>query len=416
MFMYKKILFSFLMSFLCYGLPTFSLENDSSDSFDQSIDSATEDKTSANEQNNTERTDKQDFLENSCEKCQIPQHLPPIERCSSAPSEKKPLGIFTQAEFLYFQVKEDGLDFAIRNTEESPLTESLLNLDASVIPFDFEFKPGFKLGVGFRIPKHTDWDAFFNWTEINSKCTTKEAYPASVNLGLVPLFWQPGAFSAYDSPVRFGECKADFTFYFNSLDVEIGDSFKICNNLFFRPNAGFKGAIIDQKFIVRSNNGNSVTNISGNTLNILTGTSTFKSSSKGIGPRIGLDTDWKLPRRDLGIFANGSFAFLLTRLNTHYIEHDTAYNVTLDENISDEYKVHEYIWLVKPTLQITAGINWQKCFKEKYLGLKAGYEIQYFWKQNLSRKLIDDQLEGSTYPDKGNLYMQGLVIAAQFEF
>jgi len=346
--------------------------------------------------------------------------LPSARNCIFNVCENPKAGYFTKLNFIYFQPKEDGFEFVAKNkvTTAAP-TNSLINLDTKIISPKASWDPGFKAGLGFYIPRLC-WDVFLNWTRLHSD-SYKHVYEARNNVsgGLIPLFWKTGAFSDQGSPVRFSSSSSTWHFYFNTLDFEMGDSFFVSNYLSFRIHGGVKGAIIHQKLDINYGDGNDIDGASSTTIRIQSGQAKFKSDSKGLGPRIGIDSTWNIKNSDFNILTNGSIAFLLTRFDMRYHEEDRALNIDTSNDLFEEYKIHEYVWVVRPLAQLFCGLNWGCCFgkdKSFYLGCNAGYEMQYFWEQNLSRRLIDDQLEGLTYPNKGDLFLHGANISVRFEF
>lgn len=352
----------------------------------------------------------------SCDKIEKMGVLPSGRKCIGYFCESRNSGFISNLDFIYFQPKEDCFEFASKNSNiDHSSGSSLIDLWAKTYSFDFSYTPGFKLGMGFFIP-HISWEVFFNWTQLYSKIKNKECGKGG---GLIPLFWNPAAFDNIQSTIRFSKSNAKLDFFFDSLDFEMGDTFFTSPYLILKVYGGLKGAVIHQRFYVKYKDGNTITDKNSKNIDILTGSTKIRSNSKGIGPRIGIDSSWNICRSDFNIVANGSFALLLTRFNVRHHEFDTAYDTIADQTVVNEYKIHEYVWLVRPNAHLKLGINWGKCLgncKNYYLGFTAAYEIQYFWEQNLSRRFVDEQNLGLTYPNKGDLYLHGLSLSAHFEF
>lgn len=345
--------------------------------------------------------------------------LPSARKCIGPICECRSSGFISNVEFLYFQPKEDGFEYATLNDGPNlSKGTSKVNINGKMCNFHFPFKPGFKVGLGFYVPR-ISWDVFFNWMEVNSKCSNSNHLDVNSTNGIIPLFWNPKAFNNNLSYIRFSSSKAKLDFSINTLDWEVGDCFFTSPYISLRLHGGLKGAVIQQHFYAYYKDGNNILSQNGDTINLLTGSSKIRSDSKGLGPRMGLDSSWNIYCSDFNIIASGSFAFLLTRFDIRYHEHDTANDLTTSQYLADDFKIHDYVWLLRPVAQLKLGLNWGKCLGrccEYYLGMNAAYEMQYFWEQNLSRRLVDEVDFGLTYPNKGDLFLHGLVLSAHFEF
>lgn len=370
------------------------------------------------EDENLRKEEEPQKFENPCKDMMKEGVLPSARKCIGKICESRKAGVIGNLEFLYFQTKEDGFEYVAENNTVSA-DSSNINLNAKTVNFDFSYKPGFKLGLGFYIPR-ISWDFSFNWMDLNTKCSqTNRLAQTDEGIGLIPLFWSSAAFNNNKSYIRFSESRAKLKLSINSLDAEVGDSFFTSPHISLRLHGGLKGAIIHQKFYVSYNDGNTILDSDDNAIGLLTGLTKIRSDYKGLGPRIGLDSSWNIYCSDFNIIASGSIAFLLSRFDVRHHEHDTAYNYTSDAYLSHEFKIHDYVWLVRPAAQMKLGIDWGRCFgscTQYYFAMNAAYEMEYFWEQNLSRRLIDEQVYGISYPNKGDLFLHGLVISAHLEF
>lgn len=361
-------------------------------------------------------------LANPCKEMMKEGVLPSARKCIGPICECRKSGFISNLEFLYFQPKEDGFEYAtINDGPNLSKGSSIVNLNGKMYNFHFPYKPGFKLGLGFYVPR-ISWDVFFNWMELNSKCSNSNHLTLDNSAkGLIPLFWNPAAFNINkdESHIRFSESKAKLDLSIDTLDAEVGDCFFTSPHISLRLHGGLKGAVIQQHFYVYYNNGSQVVSLDSNNINLLTGSSKIRSDLKGLGPRMGLDSSWNIYCSDFNIIASGSFAFLLSRFDIRYHEHDTAFNVTSSQYLANDFKIHDYVWLLRPVAQLKLGLNWGMCLgrcNNYYMGINAAYEMQYFWEQNLSRRLVDQVDFGITYPNKGDLFLHGLVLSAHFEF
>jgi hypothetical protein len=364
--------------------------------------------------------EKKPCFENACDENSSQGVLPSTRECLNNSCEKKSSTLLFDLDFIYFKTEEDGFEIATQNiikNEADP--ESKINIDGEIRSLDFDFTPGFKLRAGFIIPDMS-WDLSSKWMRLYSTDKNYE-YLSKNNLydGFIPFFYNPNNFSNTQDVIRFSKFDYNLKFHFNSLDIEMGDSFYVSEKVSFRIHGGIKGAVIHQKLNTFFEDGNTIQNIELEDLNLISNLSEIKIDSKGVGPRKGLNSKWRLKKSDFSLFTNCSLSFLLTKLNIHYFEQDKAYNTITLVDLVEEYKTNECIWLVRPVAELTFGLDWNKYFgkdKNYNFGIKAAYEMQYFWKQNLSKTLIDNQAVGLAYPNKGDLYLHGVVLGTHFEF
>jgi hypothetical protein len=67
---------------------------------------------------------------------------------------------------------------------------------------------------------------------------------------------------------------------------------------------------------------------------------------------------------------------------------------------------------LRPTVQLLLGLDWEKCFGKRKIGLGAGYEVQYWWNQQ--QNFYD--FYTITPATAGDLTMHGLTAKLKFEF
>jgi hypothetical protein len=299
--------------------------------------------------------------------------------------------------FLYYQAKEDNLYFATENNDTS-----------NIFSPNFDWDIGFKVGAGIFFKK-ASLNFYLNWTTFSSDSKK------SISGNLSPLFYNASAFSNENNPINFTLSKASLNFDFNSLDIEFGSNFFVNKNLSFKLHGGVKGILIKQKFNVKYENGNIIV-VDSEAIKITSSNTHLKNNIKGAGPRVGINSKWNIKNSNFNFLCNGAVALLLTRFNMHFFEEDKGYEIVSENQLLDEYKIHEYVWVIRPSANILLGINFGKCFRKKYLGCNIAYNLEYFFEHNLTRRLIDDGNEGLAYPNKGDLFLHGLDLSLCFNF
>ena len=164
--------------------------------------------------------------------------------CIKNMCENSKSGYVITSDFIYYQIKEDDLDFAYKNIQNS-----------KIIHAKNDFSPGFKLGFGYYIPR-LSWNIYLNWMQLYSNSKTNLN-----NETIIPLFSNKDLFSVNNINSIFSSAKAKLLFYFNSLDLEVSDSFFVNKNISIRIHGGLKGAVIHQKFNIFYNDGNSINSL-----------------------------------------------------------------------------------------------------------------------------------------------------------
>lgn len=317
--------------------------------------------------------------------------LPSARKCRRDNIEEKKIGYITNVDFIVEKLKVDDLAFVVDNNKITEL--------------DYKWRPGFKVGFGIYIPKST-WDIYLNYRYLHSK-------PKKSKEGtLSPIFWRSDIFQNQSSSVLFSNSNASLKINFHTLDLEIGDSFYISKNIALQIYGGLRSLMIKQKMYVLYEDGNNITNSQGESIKLNSGTTKIKTNTKGIGPRFGINSEWKV-QKHINLLADGAVSFILSRIVVRYHEYDLGYNLTTSNNLLDEYKMHEYVWVIRPNATISSGLSFFKCFSKNYLEIGVKYSIDYFFEQNLTRRVINRNL---TYPNKGDLFLHGLEFSCYVEF
>jgi hypothetical protein len=177
-----------------------------------------------------------------------------------------------------------------------------------------------------------------------------------------------------------------------------------------RIHGGIRNTLITQKLKVIYKNSDHF-EIDPN-LNVVQSKNIFRNHSNGTGIRIGFDTKWRIGSH-LSILADPSFSFMLTSFDMLQNYYNTLNNSALDLRSFSNLKYKEHIWVVRPNAQILLGLGYARCFESFSLICKAGYEFNYFWEFNLNRRY---HILANSVMNKGDLFLQGLVLGLGFDF
>ncbi len=351
--------------------------------------------------------------------------LPPVNLCC----ERTPF--FSSASFIYWQGKMAGLDFAAKNN--SPIVPNNLvtaSINTRVYTPDFKWEPGVKAVFGYTFP-YDGWDTLGRWTYFHGKLTkAKRSFSAALSpdgLGISPLWYYP--FFQNTNPVLqslvYQNANNYWLLIFNSWDWEWGRNFSINDWLTVRPHAGIKTEYIRQTYKVHYDNGTQLA-VQINTLQASTFqylSSDFNTTNRlwGMGPRFGIDSKWKLGW-GVSLIADSSFSlvpsFFKVRSKNNQLVLDIDGTLAsgllpLTADVRDKFL--DFI----PVFETTLGFDWGMCFGKCspfYAGITIGYEMQFWWNVNQSRRGITVGVPGYQYNTHGDWQMQGLTASFNFQY
>jgi len=297
--------------------------------------------------------------------------------------------------FLYWMPMEDNLEpGVILNTTQATSTKG------KVIDFDFEYKPGLKVGIGFDMT-YDNWKACSEYTRLHSHMQINPSIPFGEHISPIILSPQITSTNNYDSVVERWNLTLDF------LDLFLSRSYFNGKHLTFSYGFGLRGAWIYQSLINQFGSiGNSVRGVS--TLNGIVD-STLKSDSWALGPRVTLNGNWMICN-GIRVYGNSGIDLLFSRYKLSRKEFSTMSNFT--------YTLKELgLNTLKTHLDLEVGLGWGTHFwnSKWHIDLSAGYGFQAFFDQNMFRTFYDaNSFTGQT--PNGNLYVQGLTVTAQLDF
>ncbi len=141
--------------------------------------------------------------------------------------------------------------------------------------------------------------------------------------------------------------------------------------------------------------------------------SSTKSTSWGIGPKVGVNGNWHMGSgfRFIGN-ANGSILF--TRYTK--VRHSETRSNTVTQTNGTSY-AWKKINCLRPNAGLDLGLGWGTYFGcwNYHFDFAATYEFNVFWNQNMMRNLVDLE-HALTDAAPGNLYLHGLTAKVLFDF
>lgn len=314
---------------------------------------------------------------------------------------------YISADFLYWQTMIDDTAYAISSTKTSG---SYPPQDGHFIYPKFKWRPGVKVGLGFNFDRD-DWNLFFEWTHMLGRGSGSTARPDTGVL--IPQ----SAFLDEALPVISKTC-SDASMNgrqnYNTVDMNIGRPYYSGKHLVFKPFIGVRGAWIRNNVTEQYNHLNlTYSYVSNDVLTVATLTdgdwSKIKAKQRmwGLGPRVGLDSDWLL---GCGCrFFNKTSGSLLFERTKNSFEHTVS-----DDIISDISRYYDdldnpilsikasKLNLFRPNINTVLGLGWGTYFDHHnwHFDISAAYELNY-WFDHLLPK---------------NMYQHGLTVELRLDF
>ncbi len=352
-----------------------------------------------------------------CVPC-VRKGIAPVVLTSSRPCDD--IGLYLFADALYWHADVTNAEWAVVNPAtivSAPASEQNQELA-------FKWNWGFRVGLGYEFD-HDQWDTdiYYTWFRNNaasngSTSSTSFTVPtggAALSLNtdspIIPLAVTSGSATA--------------KLKFNVLDWELGRSFYISNSISLRPHVGVKGAWIklseSESFTARAGSP------------IATYNSSDRTKSWAVGPSAGVNSNWYFgcantmgPKGEVrdrpmfSIFGDVSGALMYGHFkNSHSESGATAAGVAIGGlNLSGLNRN-----LMVPVLTGIMGLAFDWCFDcdKMHLGIRAGYELQYWFRQNQRFFFGTPGIAATGGTPRyarttGDLALQGLTIDVRFDF
>lgn len=346
--------------------------------------------------------------------CPPTQVCPPVDPCCPAwptpvlnaaynyPARiqtRCPWDIFCDVSFIYWQATEDNLELGISNSTNANLAQGI---NGRFINMDFDFKPGFKVGIGGNFA-HDNWDTRFEYTWFhNTNSKSSDADSGGNILATVgsPLVVSHGG--VYQSGNQHLNLKMDI------IDWTMGRWYYVGTKLVFHPTFGIRADWIRQNLSTEyTRTGTAFTSISADTANVHQ-----KTRSWGLGPEVGLDANWNVGW-GFRFFGNAEADLLFTDYTK--LSFSETHTIAPGSPVSTS---QGRVYTVKPHFDLELGLGWGTYLdcNNWYMDFAVGYDFQVFFDQNMFRHFNDDVMVANSLLPNGNLYLQGLTATFRLDF
>ena len=314
-----------------------------------------------------------------------------------------PRDFFIHVDGLAFQAKQDGMEFAIHDSNgASPnilygKVEGFSN-DHS----DWDYNPGLRVGMGFYLD-HDAWCVDFNWTWLNIT-DYQHANADTTGETIIPLWLLGGnTTSGIDNPGQRSSAVWDTSY--NTLDIRLTKPYHVSRYFIVNPHFGVRAGWIDQHF------SSHYAIVDGGPA--LAVAAHGKNDFWGVGTRAGFDTDWVLGK-GWCLFGNLAASMLFGKF-------EVDQNMNLPGTGNDGYNIEHNFYQNVPNFEMALGIAWGKFFsKNRYhVSLKAAYEFHEWFDQLNMIKFFavtgSSGLYGADTVSRGNLTLNGFSLRLQFD-
>jgi hypothetical protein len=315
-------------------------------------------------------------------------------------------GAVFEAEFLYWRAENSGFPYAYQYKSTFPAGGSDPYNIGSLMRLPAKWDPGFRIGVGWDT-NFDRWDVFADWTWFKghtSRSRSVDLVPDSV-IGYFQMWPMSTGGSIWT------HVDASWHLRHNVWDLELGRAYYITKAVSLRPFYGVRGGWIHQNF-------KSSLTVPTDTAAPPTYTQADfhgKNNYRGIGPRVGIQSKWHIDNSSWSVFGKASTALLLGETKTRYLTESLPTGTSVF--ITNQDKKDHFSQAV-PTLQLYLGLDWGSCLDSNkyYLGINAGWEINYYWNQFNILTVMNPF--GSPVPAFGNhaISMEGLTVNLHLDF
>lgn len=294
------------------------------------------------------------------------------------------------ASFLYWHVSQEDMDIAHAAMSATQV--------GAVAYQNFDYKPGFKLGVGFDT-NYDDWVGWVEYTWMHQTTSSSYSPPAQTS-------GATGSWASQDWFINYlavlgspnGLVSSSWKMNLDMLDAVFSRPYYQGTQLTMSPYAGLRSLWLRQRLKVNL----AITASPGFAYAI------NQSHAWSIGPVGGMMGHW-LIGQGLRFEGNAGGSLL-------YMQYTSVGHKELDSGTTVLTAGTSDLNALRPTTEFGVGLGWGSYYscQQFYFDVSARYDFMVLWNQNVLRQLVGN-LAGYT-EGPGNLYLHGLTVSARFDF
>lgn len=319
---------------------------------------------------------------------------------SGRPQVRDGANLFFLADLLVWQAHENGLEYAVKTDASEPVASALNHSSTQNMHFDWNC--GFRVGLGWNTP-HDGWDLLVNWTWFQTKGSRNTNVDSDSNLVPVNTYQPAGA-----TTLGFGSSQARWRLHLNMIDLELGREFFVSKWMTLRPFISIRSAWVNQKASTLFTGSRPTVDQRGS---LMKGDNDFW----GIGPRVGLNTQWGLGY-GFSLVGNGGVSLLygFFDIDSHQRQLFASGASTQVVDNGDSVRVGRAI------SELALGLRYDVMFANDHchFGIQAGWEQLMFFGQNQFRHFYGTSIDnaGASFGNQGDLTVQGWTLAGRLDF
>lgn len=313
--------------------------------------------------------------------------------------------LYSEVTFTFWQPLQKNMEVAMINDTTPVPGVSSLSFNADTLQMSSNFKPGFIVALGL-VTDHDDWDARLQYTWFRSSQSASKSLDPAGAFYLMPIV--AAQTPALISLGTFTSVHSQWHINMDLADLEIGRNTYFGSKLALRPFAALRASWIRQKFET-------------DFVDLLPGQNTFlnnfgRSHCWGLGPRIGLNTNWMLGK-GASIYGNAGGDILYTQYTSLFNKSDSTNFVTDVQSFSGFRQNN--LGSLRAHIDLELGIAWGSYFacNTWHIDLAAGYIFQAFFDQNMLRNFLEfGPPQAYSVSPTGDLYLQGLTASVRLDY
>lgn len=303
-------------------------------------------------------------------------------------------GVFVTADALIWKAQQSGREFTRLVDTENNAARGLGII--AVQPCN-KYEPGFRLGLGYTLPCHQEWDLYGYYTQLNS-AQSRTVVPTDDKRPVVTASVNPSYAGAFVS-----EATACWNLHFKNFDFEAGRKFLLSDDFRLRYHIGLRAAQIHERYLIGYSAGISLADAATPAMSIF-----LKNNFSGVGLQTGLNTEVDLLKNwcwcpgEWSFYADASVALLSGKSKAFGSEKHAD---TLFSDGCGSYGI------MKAAFDLGAGLRWNKmlwCDRVNFR-LQLGWEQHYY--PNIWIWVPSIHTAGN-----GDFALTGLVISARVDF
>ncbi|NGX56540.1 MAG: hypothetical protein K1060chlam5_00783 [Candidatus Anoxychlamydiales bacterium] len=255
--------------------------------------------------------------------------------------------MYNFASFVYYQAIEQNLELgifrALNRNNKSPS-----------INIEFNFEPGFILGMGYHLD-NDKIDMLFKYTFLHFTKQTTSSAPSGMQRIITPWFDENTLFTL--------RIESTWKFKYDFFDIEFKRESFSSKKLIIAPIIALSGGFIRQKYDLIATLSNKVN-------------SSNRNRSYLIGPKVGINSSW-IFNNGFDVTLNSSIAFLYQNFSTQ--RQAQRLDITsLSSNVKENSEQ------ITPNAYLSLALRYGKYLdeKRKYVSFLASYDFNYLFNQN----------------------------------